>query len=279
MSEFEKLSDEELLGVIESGQVPEPTEEAPDEEPEAEASKTEEIEAAEETEEASPEDDSPERDEPKGLDPSEIQERLRLAEDQAFRARMEAHSSRLAGKIGFLQQELKKARSEGPAPVDGDDDVSLLRREIHELRSQLASGAQAGEHDEGIRQAAIQEAQQFLQDWPEREMFSQEIEQVSPQFTDHYERALQAYSPEEARANVREVLTKLQVAAMRQAVKRAGEHTAQLKEHSKQVTNQKKRLSAKSGASGKRAAPKRTPKTMADLTDDQLKALMDSGDI
>lgn len=273
-----EMSKDELAGVIESmGQEahePSPLEVTDIEpEPDLEAEQSEEVVEEQEAEaaEVEPEEEGGEEavEPTKDFDLGELENRLRQSEEQAFRAKMEAHNSRLAGQIGYLKDQLKRAQPEGRDPY-GDDapsEVSQLRAELAELRAER----QAGGNSQAVAAAIQHETAQFISEWDDSDDFQAEMAAVIPKYAERFNRSMQAGSDEEARANAREVLAYVQRDAMRLKISSAKKAAAERnKANSKAMRNKKKVSASASSASRANTAPRKSPKTPATATKEEL---------
>ena len=191
------------------------------------------------------------------------------AEKKAMAAKFDlgqAHSSRLAGKIGHLEKLLKQraeAAQASPDPEDGEQSSATVTR-LERLEGELRK------RDRDMAIAA--EVQAIKR--PETDALSAEIAEAAEAFKDDWSAALDTEDPESARLMTRRVLNAIVAEAER--IKTTKERAARVERRAATVAEirQAKQAVASSGVSA--PATEIKPKSLDEMTSDELSQLLRS---
>jgi hypothetical protein len=278
-----ELSKEDLTELINTGELPEPT-------PDEQADSQESDEQADADQEAEPETDDAEQ--PPAADEADDEQaeevvdpqQARLDEAIARARHFETVAGRLGGKIGFLerqnqqqQQQILQLSQASARDADGFDtqqqmsqpaiqpqpstDPNAMYLSQQAVSSQFANFAQRNPgivDPKGPQGVNMEFAQQLASRAEELQMLSQ-----SGNALEAAAQAEQIYSE-----TFSQVLRDRAIRVREDAERRSADQAEALKK--------KKRAQASAAASAKPATPKRQPRTVKELSKDQLKQLIDS---
>lgn len=234
----------------------EPTEE-PKEEPEPEPTPEPEPEA--------PAAEAPPEPEP---DLSELEKQERELKERRLLEQLEllqAHNSRLAGKLGFLENKLKEvkpaAEPEYRPDPEAEPEVERLKREFQTLREEREAEKRA--------QALAEEAAAARARYAESKYTPEEIAAAAEKFAPMWQEALDAADTNSARELARAVMarvsTEIETTRLAAKIKAARELKA---------TSESKRAEVKKAAtisgSGAAPTPPSRPKRPDEMTPDEL---------
>lgn len=196
--------------------------------------------------------------------------RIKTLEDEL--ALRQAHMSRLAGKLGFLEQKLRTVQS-APAtepqapewPGVSDPRVASLHQELERIKQ---------ERQEELRDRAIAaEIASFQMQYREAKYTPEEINAAAAKYTPLYEEAQSSETPETAREMMRAVLartaTEIESRRLQAMIASAKEKSAQ----SRTQLTEAKRQAGISG-SGAGAPPPTPPKPLSERSVDELERML-----
>jgi hypothetical protein len=274
VSNVDDLSDDVLAGLVDGPIRATPTDEL--EEPDV-PTLIEETEVADEPEK----EPEPVAAEP---EPEQAEEVQAPTADEIMRMRVEflesqmnhwrqAHD-KLAGEYGRLKREAMaggtKHRTAQSDYIPGDDgdtspDIVELRREIQELRE-----AEKTRRMDAANRAVYEEGQAFSAKFPDVKNLQQELMGELQKRYSLVQEALETADPDRARQAVREAMFELYYAVKLAKAQQATQKAGRVEEVKK-----RKLAASVSGGGSRRAAPAKA-RTVEDLSDDQLKALIDA---
>ena len=257
--EFGSMSNEELEAVLDNltGVEPAPPP-APEQEPEVPVEDEQPDDAPEEPSEPTPSSDE--------VDLSALEREGDKLAREKLEAQLElvmAHNSRLAGKLGFLEQKLNSAPVSSepyePQTQQDVDRLTLLERRLEESESKR--------NQTEVSQAIADSVGRL--DGPWVQDLAEEIAAVAPKYADQIRAAQESNDPELARQIATAVATVVKAEATQ--MKWAVRHEAMVKQKEAATVDmaRAKRAQTPSGSGGV-PPPQSRPKTFADMNAKEL---------
>ena len=257
--EFGSMSNEELESVLDNLTGVEPAAApAPEKEPEVPVEDEQPDDAPEEPSESTPSSDE--------VDLSALEREGDKLAREKLEAQLElvmAHNSRLAGKLGFLEQKLNSAPVSSepyePQTQQDVDRLTLLERRLEESESKRNQAE--------VSQAIADSVGRL--DGPWVQDLAEEIAAVAPKYADQIRAAQESNDPELARQIATAVATVVKAEATQ--MKWAVRHEAMVKQKEAATVDmaRAKRAQTPSGSGGV-PPPQSRPKTFADMNAKEL---------
>jgi hypothetical protein len=201
--------------------------------------------------------------------PEQIRYRLERERMQAQYENLSEHASRLAGKVGHLEQLLKKSGRE-PSEFTPEDDekVSRVEEKLRDLERKINS--------EAVNRAILEEISiQTNRPEIQRLNLADEMKEVHTKYAESFQQLLATDDPKQARLAAKELALNVLNDAIGLRLQKASQTASTTKATSESRTLSKKIAASVSGSGGGRTAIKPKPVDPNTMPIGDLKKLID----
>lgn len=269
--DYDSMSDEQLDALLTEG-------EPPEQEPEPEPEQPVETE----TESPEPEDAAPAEttDQPEAVeeeDPADVATRLRFEELELHNKKLEAAAQRRAGEVGYLRQQLT-AMQTAPAPVAGDPDESTEveiepeRRTLSRPEVPVMPTTRNSQTDFMVDLAIERASREFAATNPDAGDMGEDIKSYILEKHADFENACYSQGdPAFAMTHTTRTLEEAYYHAKHRRVSSARKDAEEKRAAQIKDLREKKKQATVS-ASGSSPPPRAKPKSVSEMTDEEMEA-------